>query len=212
MVSEINWPEITRWLKWRYPKLKDIANGYFYRRTMIDPGTFSMREAAVNILPRLHSQASILDVGTGVGTWLLYLHHNGFSCARGIDIDRYSTVAIAKGLLSEFGGLPEMVSQGNLWEIGGVFNLITIFDCLYDLSPKQKPIAEVMQHLRQHLRKGGFAAFDYYVSEDNPKSGRGYQHVEEIIAQAKAAQLVPTELFIRIMGGREIAFYVLRAE
>lgn len=209
---EINWELVRDWLKTEHPELQVIANGYFYRRMMTDPGTFSMREAAVNILPRLDPSAEILDVGTGVGTWLLYLHRNGYTGARGIDINRYSTVPIAFDLLNEFGGLGGQVGGGNLWEIEGRYDLITIFDCLYDLSPRQRPISEVLSHLRLHLKPGGLAAFDYYVSEEHKKPGRGYREVDSMSTAALASGLAPIEVFVRILGGREIAFYVFRAK
>lgn len=182
-------------------ELSDQDNGYFTKVRLDYSGNWGKAALLSHLFPSIPLRESILDMGCGVGSWIVQLWDRGFHNLTGTDIkERHITTA---SKLCKIMGVRADFKQTPLFDALTTeqYYVITAMGVVFDACPTPQSF---IQAAHKHVKPGGFLAFEWYLDEKPRKKSRSYWSVDEIEKASKKqwdVHLVMTRRYGRIVVG-----------
>lgn len=144
----------------------EIGRGFFWLQMPSRASRFYMRETMAWLTDEYSHQSKrskVLCYGCGVGTFMLYLWHHGFTDVEGCDAN-LREVETARKILGNFGCPFQVkhVKREDIYNINGQYDIITFFDFLYAY---EDDVHRILANAENSLRKDGLLIFDLFEFE-----------------------------------------------
>lgn len=188
------------------------GKGFFYKQMPSNLSRFYMREQLAFIQHNWNGIKNIkmLDYGCGVGTFMLYLWHHGYTNIMGCDIS-VKEIETTRKLFEAFGCsfTVSTVEMDDIYDITDLFHVIFFNDYLY---AKHLDIPRILENARKALVPYGVICLDLFEHQgSHPQKYRQYFSEAQIREIATETGYIVAMVAIQDTGERK-ALYILKKE
>ncbi len=186
------------------------GRGFFYKQMPSNFSRFYMREQLAFIQYNWDGikNLKMLDYGCGVGTFMLYMWHHGYTDIEGRDVS-IKEVETTKKLFNAFGCpfTATHVEMDAIYDITGDFHIIFFNDFLY---VTHLDVPRILKNTKKALVQHGFVCLDLFEHQGkHPSPHRQYFSEAEVRKIAVEAGYVVVMVVIQDTGERK-ALYILK--
>lgn len=195
------------------PEFKNvIGKGFYYIQMPSNDTRFYMRYQKTFLEHAFRDVSSknslMLDYGTGVGSFMLYMWKHGFTNMVGADADEHRLKAC--GILLKTFNCPfktYLCAYEGIYNIGGQYDVIFMNDYLYAKSIK---LPEVIKSVHKALSRYGLWFFDLLEYEGHMIPDARNYYVETDIMRALENKFQLVETISHYSGESKKTLYVAR--
>jgi len=168
-------------------------DGFHSRAYMDERSRWYWRQTAEFLEHHVRKNAMILDAGCGYATLGLELIERGFKGICSMD-KNHEKVIIAKSLYEKLDVSQFRIFTGDIFAMGTTWGAVIAMEVLYDLN---RPLKELFPLIKNNLERTGYFIFTEIVWEKNPKPGRQYMSINDVIQNVEANGMRVEEFHVR---------------